>query len=104
MDDCVFCKIISGKIPSRIIQQNGDLVVFPSDRPLAPTHLLFVPKTHIETFLEAPENLLVLMMSVIKEKVKELDLNKKSYRIMVNGGTAQEVRHLHIHLLGEVVS
>lgn len=99
MDNCVFCKIVSGQISADFVYQDEEIVVFPDIKPQAKNHLLFVPKKHF-TDLNDASNEIVLK---IKDKILELSKEMKSYKIIVNGADAQEVKHLHFHLLGEVL-
>jgi len=76
-------------------------MVFPDIHPIRPTHLLIVPKKHIEDLLNMEEDsLMKKTIEVVKEMIKESKLDKKGYRIGINGGTAQLINHLHIHLFG----
>lgn len=102
MSDCVFCKIVQGELPAQFVYQDNDLMVFPDIHPSAPIHLLFVPKIHIDDFTGAPARLVTKIHSLMLDKIKELDLTPKGYRIVVNGGVARQVNHLHFHLLGEI--
>lgn len=99
MDGCVFCKIVKGEIPTDFVYQDEQIVVFNDIKPQANKHLLFVPKKHFLDLNDAPEEIIL----AIKKKILDLAKEFKSYRIIVNGGLAQEVKHLHFHLLGEVV-
>ena len=103
MQDCIFCKIISGEIPKQFNFESDSLVVFPDIHPSADIHLLIVPKEHIETIGEIGENhgnLLTDVYKSVNKLVEENNLTKDSYRVVVNGGKAQHVPHLHFHLLG----
>ena len=103
MDNCLFCKIIKREIPSNIVHETDSLVVFPDINPSADVHLLIVPKEHIESVLSlAPEHgvLLSEVYGVVKKLVDENKLREDLYRVVVNGGKAQHVPHLHFHLLG----
>ena len=105
MSDCIFCKIAKKEVPSKIIYENDFVMVFPDIRPVKPVHLLIVPKEHIPDFSElADDNLLGAVRSVIQKMVSEKELEGKGYRVVVNGGGAQAVDHLHFHLLGPVGS
>jgi histidine triad (HIT) family protein len=102
MDGCVFCGIVSGKIPSTLVFEDDFVVVFPDIHKQAPLHLLVVPKVHVGDLAEATTDLVAHIHKVIKDKVVEMGLEKKGYRIVINGGTAKVVPHLHFHLLGDV--
>ncbi|TSC88291.1 MAG: Hit-like protein involved in cell-cycle regulation [Microgenomates group bacterium Gr01-1014_7] len=101
--DCLFCKIIKKEIPSNIVAESDSLVVFPDINPAAEVHLLIVPKKHIAGVGEIGEEyaqLLVEIFDTVNILVKKNDLTDKLYRVVVNGGKAQHVPHLHFHLLG----
>lgn len=101
MPDCIFCKIKDGEIKKEFIYQDDALMVFPDINPIKPTHLLIVPKIHVADFSELEdESLKVKLFDTIQKMVKEQGLGDKGYRLVVNGGGAQHVDHLHFHLLG----
>ncbi len=103
MKDCIFCKIIKKEIPSNIIYESDDLVAFPDINPSADIHLLIVPKEHIGGIGEITQNhalLLAEVYRIINKLVQENNLRDQFYRVVVNGGKAQHVPHLHFHLLG----
>lgn len=103
MDDCIFCKIIKKEIPSNIVYETDILVVFPDINPSADVHLLIVPKVHIKSVSEINKEhgqLLAEIYQVVNKLVKEFNLTDNLYRVVVNGGKAQHVPHLHFHLLG----
>ncbi len=104
MKDCVFCKIANGEIPKDFDYENSEIMIFPDIHPKTPIHLLIVPKAHIADFLNASDNLLLKMLKVTKKLVKEKKLENKGYRLVINGGGAQIIQHLHLHLLGPVSS
>ena len=102
MDDCIFCKIIKKEIPTDLVFQSETLVSFFDINPSAETHILIVPKEHIggvgDLVLEHAE-LLAQIYQVANFLVKEYNLENKPYRVVVNGGKAQHVPHIHFHLL-----
>ncbi len=102
MDNCVFCKIIKGEIPTDFVYQDDEIAVFSDVHPAAPIHLLFVPKNHIEELSDLTDEILIKIKNKVLEKVEELDLKNKGYRFVINGGTAKAISHLHFHLLGDV--
>ena len=82
------------------VYQDEEIVVFNDVKPQANTHLLIIPKKHFLGLNDAPDEIVIK----IKNKILELSKEMKSYRIIINGGAAQEIKHLHFHLLGEVVT
>lgn len=103
MPDCIFCKIIKKEITSNIIKETDSLMVFPDINPSADTHILIVPKKHIEgvQYLTVQDGeLLAQIYQIVNELVSEYNLSDKQYRVVINGGQAQHVPHLHFHLLG----
>lgn len=99
MEDCVFCKIVKGEIPTDFVYQDNEIAVFNDVKPQAKTHLILIPKRHFLDLNDAPEEIIL----AIKKKILDLAKEFKSYRVIINGGLAQQVKHLHFHLLGEVV-
>ncbi len=104
VDDCLFCKIISGSIPSDMIYQDDQIVVFKDINPKAEVHLLVVPKEHFESLNEMqPQHDAVMAHSLrmlpVLAKQQGLDTG---FRTIINTGKGggQVVFHLHIHLLG----
>lgn len=103
MKDCIFCKIASHDVPKDFTYESKDVMAFPDIYPLRPVHLLVMPKRHIKDFLDF-ENSKIWeeMQSVIKKIIKDDKLDKNGYRLGVNGGGAQLIDHLHVHVLGPV--
>ena len=102
--DCLFCKIASKKIPSKIVYENPDVFAFEDISPQAPTHILICPRKHFESLTEAsPEDQAVLgrLQLVAAQLARERDL-LDGYRTVLNSGrgAGQSVFHLHLHLLG----
>ncbi|MBI4035845.1 HIT domain-containing protein [Candidatus Daviesbacteria bacterium] len=103
MDNCIFCKIIRKEIPKDFEFESEKLVVFADINPAADIHLLIVPKQHIGGILDLGVEqgvLLAEIYSTVNKLVKEKGLESDLYRVVVNGGKAQHVPHLHFHLLG----
>ena len=104
---CIFCKIISGEIPSTKVYENDKIIAFKDINPAAPIHLLIVPKVHIES-LEALNNDNIGIVKdihfAIQEVAKKMEINEKGYRVITNCGVegGQTVPHLHYHVLGGV--
>jgi histidine triad (HIT) family protein len=105
VSDCVFCKIIKGKIPTKFLYQDEEVVVFRDINPKAPVHILIVPKKHIEKLQLVSDNEKDLLgqMLLVAQKIAEGEkIAESGYKIVVNcgEGAGQIVPHLHIHLLG----
>ena len=103
MNDCLFCKIISGEIPSKKIYEDELVYVFEDVAPTAPIHYLLIPKEHIASAKDiTAENSLVVaqIFEVISQLAKDLDL-KDGFRVVNNCGESagQTVFHMHFHLL-----
>ena len=103
--DCVFCKIVSGEIPSKIVYRDDDVVVFPDINPVTPVHMLIIPVKHITTVAEIKDVDAALggkMIAVANKVAKEQKLDKNGYRLIINCGAeaGQVVWHLHMHLMG----
>lgn len=104
MDNCLFCKIIKGEIPSNKVYEDDEILAFKDINPIAPVHILVIPKKHISCAKDIEpidEALIGRMFTVINQIANELKLDN-GYRIVNNCGEdgGQEVMHLHFHLLG----
>ena len=102
MNDCLFCKIIAGEIPSSKLYEDDLCYAFNDIAPQAPTHFLVITKTHIASITEIDDSNSAVagqMLSVIAQLAKELGM--ESYRVVSNIGeqAGQSVRHLHFHVL-----
>lgn len=103
MTDCIFCKIANKNIAKFFTYEDKDIMVFPDINPVAPIHLLIIPKKHIKDFGEIRDDELLGKIRVILQKmIKEQKIQDKGYRLVVNGGGAQIIDHLHIHLMGKI--
>lgn len=103
--DCLFCKIVRGEIPAKIIYRDDLVVGFDDINPQAPQHKLIIPQKHINTLndLNSEDNeLMGYMVQTAKMLAKELNIAEDGYRLVMNcnSGAGQTVFHVHIHLLG----
>lgn len=99
--DCIFCKIINKELPAKILYEDEDIVAFPDIHPVRPVHILIIPKKHIPDFIQNGDDTLTSnLFRVVRNMVAREGLKDKGYRIVINGGGAQLVPHLHIHLMG----
>ncbi|MBE5805492.1 MAG: histidine triad nucleotide-binding protein [Clostridiales bacterium] len=104
MEDCVFCKIIKGEIPSDKVYEDEEVIAFKDIQPAAPIHILVIPKKHIASLLDLQDEdyyVIGKIQKVINQIAHEMELEKDGYRVIVNCGkdAGQEVMHLHYHLL-----
>lgn len=100
MENCIFCKIVKGDIPKKFEYEDSEIVAFDDINPLTPIHLLVIPKLHVEDFFETDEKTHVKISNALKHLIEKKGLDKNGYKIEVNGGGAQDVFHLHFHLMG----
>lgn len=103
--DCIFCKIVSGAIPSTAVFDRGGIFAFRDVSPQAPTHILIVPKDHLRdvSVIEASHGgLLADMLEAANELARSDGIEASGYRLVFNVGpdAGQTVFHLHLHLLG----
>lgn len=103
--DCIFCKIAAGEIPSTKVYEDDMVLAFKDINPLAPVHILVIPKTHIESAAEiTADNSAVVahIFEVIAKIAKEQGIDKDGFRVVSNCGEngCQSVKHLHFHILG----
>jgi len=101
--NCIFCKIVNGDFNTEFVYENEHVVVFKDINPQAPTHLLVVPRVHVDSLNELEDkNLMAELLSAVKETTKKIGL--KSYKTLINTGkdAGQEVFHIHVHILGGI--
>lgn len=102
MED-IFCKIIRKEIPKEFIYESENIVAFDDINPSADVHILIIPKKHIGGIKDLTSSdgpLLAEIYQIASQLAKENNLEDDFYRVVVNGGKAQHVPHLHFHLLG----
>ena len=105
MEDCIFCAIAEGKIPSRKVYEDDRALAFHDLNPQAPVHVLVIPKRHAADLLEAREfepELAAHLLKVCADVAAQLGLAETGFRVVSNCGkdACQSVRHLHFHILG----
>ena len=104
MADCIFCKIIAGEIPSSKVYENDTIYAFRDINPMAPTHILIVPKTHIASAdgIHAENSTVVARIFEAIPAIAAAEGLTNGYRVITNCGEdgCQSVKHLHFHLLG----
>ncbi len=104
MEDCIFCKIIKGEIPSNKVYEDDEILAFNDINPSAPIHVLIIPKKHVANILELKGDDIALIEKItkaIQNISKELNIEENGFRLICNCGpdSGQEVNHLHFHLL-----
>ncbi|NUN45964.1 histidine triad nucleotide-binding protein [bacterium] len=105
MNDCIFCKIADHRIPSKPVYEDSDVIAFDDLHPKAPTHILLIPKKHIEKLsdMTGDDSKLGGKLLLAVGKVAEAaGIKDNGFRVVVNNGkyAGQEVFHLHLHILG----
>lgn len=105
MEGCIFCGIAAGKIPARKVFEDDRVLAFEDIKPMAPVHIIIIPKRHIATLMDVnPDGTedLKAMMSAAQAVARLKGVDRKGFRVVINcneeGG--QVVFHLHMHLLG----
>ena len=103
--ECIFCKIITKQLPSKIVYENNNTIVFEDISPKAPVHVLIVPKKHIPTILDVSDDDKEIIMEIFKTANKiaeERKISKSGFRLIINCNpqAGQTVYHIHVHLLG----
>ena len=107
MDDCIFCKIVSGQIPSSKIYETDQVLAFDDIHPMAPVHVVVIPKIHIPTLMDVTidrmKDLGALFFGV-QEVAQIKCIDQSGFRTVINciGEGGQVIFHLHIHVLGVV--
>jgi len=104
-DSCLFCKIIRKEINAKIVFENDLVLAFHDIHPLAPVHILIIPKEHIQSMNDASDdkkNVLGEMLLVASKLAKELNISEGGYKLLIRTGHhgGQEVPHIHLHLIG----
>jgi histidine triad (HIT) family protein len=101
MSDCIFCKIVNGEILTKIIYEDDDIIAFEDIAPVAPKHILIIPKEHYATMEDVKDK---GIFSHIFSKIPQIasDNGLDDYRIVINKGekAGQTVFHLHVHIIG----
>ena len=101
---CIFCKIINGEIPSNKVYEDDKVLAFNDINPVAPYHILVIPKKHYESIIDIPESemdIIAHIHNVINNIAKDKGFDKAGFRIINNCGDdgCQEVKHIHYHIL-----
>ncbi|QSX06845.1 histidine triad nucleotide-binding protein [Sedimentibacter sp. zth1] len=103
--NCVFCEIVNGKIPSQKVFENDKILAFKDISPMAPVHVVIIPKEHIESvnqINDANSSIITEIFNKIPKIAQIMGVEESGYRIITNYGDdgCQSVKHMHFHLLG----
>lgn len=100
MKDCIFCKIVNGEIPSMKVYEDDLCMAYLDINPDSDGHTLIIPKEHYEDIYELPNDVLKHIFDVAKNLMNELKskLNSTGFTLIENYGSAQEVKHFHLHI------
>ena len=104
MEDCLFCKIVKGEIPSEKVYEDEEVLAFKDINPAAPIHILVIPKKHITSLAhmeKEDERIIGKIYTTINKIAEDNGFKENGYRVIVNCGKdgGQEVMHLHFHVL-----
>jgi histidine triad (HIT) family protein len=105
MENCLFCKIATGAIPSKIVYQDDKVVAFEDINPQAPKHILLIPRQHIASMADLTLDdglILAKLLTTAQKLAHDMGIDESGYRFLTNVGhdSGQSVFHLHFHLLG----
>ena len=104
MENCLFCKIVRGEIPSTKVYEDDQVLAFRDIAPMAPTHILVIPKTHIDSCngINAENSNVVAHIFEVIPQIAKAEGLENGYRVVSNCGDdgCQSVHHLHFHILG----
>jgi len=103
--DCIFCKIVSGEIPAPRVYEDDDVIAFNDISPVAPVHVLVIPRKHIASVNEVTlqdSTLLGHLFTAAQQIARDRNIADTGYRVITNAGpdAGQAVFHLHLHVLG----
>ena len=101
MDNCIFCKIVNGDIPSKKIYEDNDVIVILDLHPACDGHSLIIPKKHITDMMDMDKETLNKIWNVAQKLTPTLmnKMNATALSLRVNYGDSQEIKHFHMHLL-----
>jgi histidine triad (HIT) family protein len=105
MNDCIFCKISRKEIPADVVYENENVIAFRDAHPIAPVHILVIPKKHIASVADISDGDTMLMGKLVaaaKKIASDLKISEYGYKLLFRVGEhgGQEVGHIHLHLIG----
>ena len=102
MDECIFCRIVQGEIPATVVYESPDALAFEDVNPMAPVHVVVVPKQHVATLMDVTDGMMEGLMAAVRQVATIKGIADKGFRTVINcnqeGG--QVIFHLHVHVLG----
>ena len=102
-DDCLFCRIVRGEIPAKIVAENAHCVAFRDINPQAPTHVVIVPREHVASLNAAQDATMIGELALMASQIARSEgIAERGYRTVfnTNADAGQTVFHLHLHLIG----
>ncbi len=103
MEDCLFCKIIEGEVPSTKVYENEYVYAFKDINPMMPVHVLIIPKLHFDNITsDIPNDILAEMMKAVGVVAEMEGIKESGFRVIINTNddACQTVHHVHVHVLG----
>ena len=102
---CLFCKILNKEIPANVVYEDDTIIAFKDIKPIAPIHILIIPKKHISSLADIKiedVDLMGELMLTAKKIAEDLNIAQKGYKLIMRVGKdgGQEIGHIHLHLLG----
>jgi histidine triad (HIT) family protein len=102
-EDCLFCRVVRGEVPAKIVAQMDDCIAFRDINPQAPVHVLVIPREHVPSLNETKDPALVGRLALVAAEIaKREGIADSGYRTVINtnADAGQTVFHIHLHLLG----
>jgi histidine triad (HIT) family protein len=102
-DDCLFCRIVRGEIPAKIVKETPECIAFRDINPQAPVHVLVIPREHVESLNTTRDPALVGRLALVAAEIARSEgIHDTGYRAIINtnANAGQTVFHIHLHLLG----
>ena len=102
-DSCLFCRIVRGEIPAKLVAETPECVAFRDINPQAPTHVLVIPREHVPSISETTDPALVGRLALLAAEIaRQEGIAESGYRTVINTGGhgGQSVAHLHVHVIG----
>lgn len=102
-DDCLFCGIVSGDVPSNKVYEDDHVLAFEDINPMMPVHVLIIPKDHYDNIADGlPDDVMASLMQAVGKIVEIKGIKEDGFRVIINTNddACQTVHHVHVHVLG----